>query len=364
MLTVLKIGWEEGGNTRRIDYVLNRALREIPAEEFRGCEAFTGALEKKRWHGGPLLIAVCLPHCGVCLDAQRLIGWLNENRDSLRGTTAGILIDGKGELYTKNLARQVVFSANRAGAAFPGKALVEATGDMYNFNVISKISQVGHYEAYARSVENLVHKLLSFRMPFVPRPEVLAVHASNSTTSNSLLLWEMIRQGIGGRCNITEISLRNGTVVDCSGCSYETCVHFGEQGDCLYGGVMVEQVYPAILRCDTLVMICPNYNDAVSANITAFINRLTALFRTNDFSGKKVYALVVSGYSGGDIVAEQIIGAMCFNKSFILPGNFALVETANDPGSILERLRIQKRAAEMAARICGKEKAADQNLSL
>ena len=34
MLTVLKIGWEEGGNTRRIDYVLNRALREIPAEVF------------------------------------------------------------------------------------------------------------------------------------------------------------------------------------------------------------------------------------------------------------------------------------------------------------------------------------------
>lgn len=152
MLTVLKIGWEEGGNTRRIDYVLNRALREIPAEEFCGCAAFTGAIENKRWNGGPLLIAVCLPHCGVCLDAQRLIGWLNENRDSLRGTTAGILIDGKGELYTKNLARQMVFSANRAGAAFPGKALVEATGDLYNFNVMSKISRVGHYEAYARSV--------------------------------------------------------------------------------------------------------------------------------------------------------------------------------------------------------------------
>ena len=54
------------------------------------------------------------------------------------------------------------------------------------------------------------------------------------------------------------------------------------------GAVMVEQVYPAIIECDCLVMICPNYNDAVSANITAFINRLTAVFRTHDFSKKKI----------------------------------------------------------------------------
>ena len=87
-------------------------------------------------------------------------------------------------------------------------------------------------------------------------------------------------------------------------------MHFGEKGGCFYGGVMVEQVYPAIIECDCLVMICPNYNDAVSANITAFINRLTAVFRTHDFSKKKIFALVVSGYSGGDIVAEQIISAI------------------------------------------------------
>ncbi len=81
-------------------------------------------------------------------------------------------------------------------------------------------------------------------------------------------------------------------------------------------------MYPAIIKCDSLVMICPNYNDAVSANITAFINRLTAVFRTHDFSRKKIYALVISGYSGGDIVAEQIIGAMNFQQELYPAGKF------------------------------------------
>ena len=100
-----------------------------------------------------------------------------------------------------------------------------------------------------------------------------------------------------------------------------------------------------------LVLICPNYNDALSANLTAFINRLTSLFRSNDFSSKKVYAIIVSGYSGGDIIAEQIIGALNFNKSFILPADFAILETANDPKSILSVEDIAEKARKFALHI-------------
>lgn len=114
---------------------------------------------------------------------------------------------------------------------------------------------------------------------------------------------------------------------------------------------MVDKVYPAVLACDALMLICPNYNDAVSANITAFINRLTAIFRTHDFSKKRVYAIVVSGYSGGDIVAEQVIGAMSCNKNFILPGRFAMIETANDPKSILAVEDIDAKAKAFAENI-------------
>ncbi len=85
-------------------------------------------------------------------------------------------------------------------------------------------------------------------------------------------------------------------------------------------------------RADGVVMLCPNYNDALSANLTAFINRLTALFRQTRFYDKALFALVVSGYSGSDLVARQLISAMNMNKSFYVPGRFALLETANDPG--------------------------------
>ena len=109
---------------------------------------------------------------------------------------------------------------------------------------------------------------------------------------------DMIKKDLH-HCKITEISLRNGTVHDCSGCPFKMCMHFSEKSSCYYGGVIVEQVYPAIEACDAVVLLCPNYNDALSANLTAFINRLTALFRKNQFYEKSIFALVVSGYSGG-----------------------------------------------------------------
>ena len=125
-------------------------------------------------------------------------------------------------------------------------------------------------------------------------------------------------------------------------------MHFSEKSSCYYGGVIVEQVYPAIEACDAVVLLCPNYNDALSANLTAFINRLTALFRKNQFYEKSIFALVVSGYSGGNIVAEQVISAMSMNKTFRLPPYFAMVETANNPASILEVEDIQKKASAFA----------------
>ena len=61
-----------------------------------------------------------------------------------------------------------------------------------------------------------------------------------------------------------------------------------------------------------------------------------------------LFALIVSGYSGGDILARQLIGGLNMNKSFILPGNFALMETANEPGSVLKNPDIQQKAGAFA----------------
>ena len=50
-------------------------------------------------------------------------------------------------------------------------------------------------------------------------------------------------------------------------------------------------------------------------------------------------------------MAQQIIGAMNMNKNFILPGNFALVETANDPGTIMNVEDIEEKARIFALSI-------------
>ena len=96
-------------------------------------------------------------------------------------------------------------------------------------------------------------------------------------------------------------------------------------------------------------MVCPNYNDALGGNLTAFVNRMTALFTINRFYDKSLFGVIVSGYSGGDIVAEQLISGLNMNKTFALPGKFAILETANDSGSIAASEGIEERAAAFAA---------------
>lgn len=355
MLYVVKMGWQEPGHPARVDSALQYGLEGVEHEVIDSLAPFV-ALCRDHQPGEDLrfLFAINLARGGLNMAYARMISFLSQHVSCLTGCCGGVVVDGADELFTKKIGREMIFMANRAGCSFPGKPLVEATGSLYNFTIQARVRGVDNLSAYKESVRQLVQKVVTFAPPQLQGQSILALHASSRKTSNTLLLWEMVRRHLPDR-QVEEISLRNGSVVDCRGCSYEACLHFGERGDCFYGGIMVEQVYPAVRHCDTLVLICPNYNDAVGANIMAFFNRLTALFRTDwqTFAQKRIFALVVSGYSGGDIVAEQIIGALNCNKNFILPGQFALMETANEPKSILQSPGIEKRAAELAQRIIG-----------
>ena len=147
------------------------------------------------------------------------------------------------------------------------------------------------------------------------------------------------------------ISLQNGSIHDCRGCSYEACLHFAAQSRCFYGGSISDDVLPAISRCDAMLFLCPNYNDAVSANLMALFNRLTNLLVRQDLYEKYLYGIVVSGYSGSDIVARQLLGAMCLNKTAILPPEFCLMQTAHDPGSVQKADGIDAQLSAFAARL-------------
>ena len=330
----------------RLDGVLSHALAGREVTVLRRAE------ELSHLEGKKLLFALPLGEVGINLEYVRMLERLRREPRLLEGCLGGLIVDGQGELYTKSAAAELALAANLAGCAFLGRPLVESTGSLANFAVQAKNLGTDLMGAYLSAARELADRLEGEGFPKRKRPELLILHASSHHTSNTMALWEQVRRRLGEEdFSYTEIGLRNGTLSDCSGCPYTMCLHFGERGGCFYGGVMQEEVYPAVRRADALVMLCPNYNDALSANLTAFINRLTALFRQSRFYDKALFAIVVSGYSGGDILARQLISAMNMNKSFYLPGRFALMETANDPGQALSLPGIGDRLDQLAQNI-------------
>lgn len=299
--------------------------------------------------GQRILFAVPLDESGVNHEFYDLLAFLRTHPDALENCVAGILMDGSGDLYTKSAAQELVLSANSAGCTFVGRPLVEAIGSLQNFAVQAKNAGGTLTQAYHLAVKSLAERILAFSPPRPDKARLLVLHASSRRTSNTLALWDAVKKRLSGTYAVSEICLRNGTVEDCAGCPYTTCLHFGEKGECFYGGVMVQEVYPAIRRADAVVLLCPNYNDALSANLSAAINRLSALYRSTSFHEKALYAVVVSGYSGGDIVARQLISGLCMNKGFYLPPHFCLLETANDAGTAIRLPGISDRLDQFAA---------------
>ena len=293
--------------------------------------------------GQRLLFALALDEGGCSESGYRMLMALRRSRTLLEGCVAGLVVTGRGELYTKDAARDLVFAANQAGCDLSG---TPAGG---GHRLPAELPGAGPDRRHRRG-DGLPGRRIGAAGAAdgvggaCPLGRVLALHASQRSTSNTLALWEMVRRSLPPEVQVQEICLRNGTMADCNGCSYTACMHFGERGGCFYGGPMVEEVYPAVRSCDTLVMVCANYNDALSANLTACVNRLTALFRQTRFYEKRLYGLVVSGYSGGDLLARQLISALNMNKAFYLPPRFCLLETANERGSLVRLPGIREKA--------------------
>jgi len=329
----------------RLNTILRHALEGRRVRTLRRAEELEGLAGEK------LLFALPLGETGINLEYMKMLARIRREPGLLAGCTAGLIVDSATALYTKSTATELTLAANLAGCAFVGRPLVEGTGNLGNFRIQAKNFGTDLPGAYRTAARELVDRLLTEEYPQREKPELLILHASSHHTSNTMDLWDKVRPMLGDDFTFTEIGLRNGTLSDCSGCPYTVCLHFGEKGSCFYGGLMRDEVYPAVRRCSGIVMLCPNYNDALSANLTAFINRLTALFRQTRFYDKALFGIVVSGYSGSDILARQLISAMNMNKSFYLPGKFAVMETANDPGEALTVPEMDIHLKDFAQRI-------------
>ncbi|OQB25400.1 MAG: NADPH-dependent FMN reductase [Firmicutes bacterium ADurb.Bin182] len=330
------------GSHQRLNEVLPFALEGIKHEVF----TLENGVPDIR--GRRVLIAESCGEWGIEGDYIKLLLHLRQHRDALSGCIGGIIIDGTSELYTKELGRKLIYAANEAGCFFPGKPLAEATGSLLNYNILSQNLNTDNLSAYKHAARALAERIAAFRPAKFKRPRILMLHASDRSTSNTLALGLAVCEQIKPYCDITEISLLNARINDCRGCGYHACSHFGKQNLCYYGDIVADDVYPALLECDALLMLCPNYNDTLSAKLIAFINRLTALAISNSFENKYLFGIVVSGYSGGDLVAMQLLGSLCLNKSFMLPPSFSMAVTAHEPGSALKSRGIEKRISAFA----------------
>lgn len=354
---------EDPETERRLWKVLDGAFAACPPGRLiRTSGELERALENGDLKGKLLFFAAALGDDGINQELYAMLravrrrdgrhtkgtGW---QRGCLTGSVGAVVMDAASEYYTKAMGREVVQTANEAGCVFPGRPLAEGTGSLKNYMVQAGNLGCGLFEAYACAVKDLLARLLAFSGETCKSRELLCVHACNESSSNTYWLWSQVRRRLSEKIAVREISLREGHVMDCAGCSYETCMYFSRNQSCFYGGTIVDEVYPALERCQALMLLCPNYNDALGANLTAFVNRLTAPFRRKPFDDKQLFAIIVSGYSGADIVGRQLIDGLNMNKSFQLPGNFALTQTANAAGSVAKIPGIQQKAESYASHV-------------
>lgn len=298
-----------------------------------------------------LLLAIDLDDFGFSNEIHDWIIRMHKiGSDSLEGSVAALLIRGTGDLYTKTIAQNIVFHMNQMGCAFVGHPLVEAIGNLRNFLTMQKVIKKELSEVCLDCCKNLGERLVNFESPSFNNPNIVVLHSSNENHSNTLRYWNMIKSHIPFDL-VHEIHIENGTVRDCHGCPFTMCLHYGKQRSCFYGGVMVDEVYPALLNADIVILLCPNYNDALTANMSAVINRLTALYRTTKFYNKIFYSVIVSGNSGSDALAKQLISALNMNKSFTLPPYFATMATANDYKAIFDVPDIALKSKKFAKHI-------------
>ena len=181
----------------RLRDVIETALCDLPVRNAQG-----------DLRGARILFALDAGSAGMDEPTLRLLRRLRTEPGCLEGSVCGFVVDGETELYTKALAQDLALAANLAGAALPGKPLVEGTGSLYNQHILAARRGMSWEETYRARTRELGERLLTFAPKRVGRPKLLVLHASESGRSSTLWMGRELSRRLSGCCSIAEISLR------------------------------------------------------------------------------------------------------------------------------------------------------------
>lgn len=271
---------------------------------------------------------------------ESLYHFLRRHPD-LMGLKGLLLLTSQSELFTKEYAKEAIHVLNQAGMQFIGHPVIEAIEGLKNMRKWASFENLSPKEALFEQLRKLGERVCNDQP--LPIRKLLVLHAnSRPERSNTMDFYRAVQDHL--QVPTTQLELLDEFVQDCAGCNYRTCGYYSSIQSCYFGGHFTQNVLQGIRRSDAILLLAPNYNDAMSAKLMAVANRLSVLYREGPFYQKYVFALVVSGNSGSDSVARQIIGAYTINKGFRLPGRFYAQAIANDPGELRKQVDMAERA--------------------
>lgn len=271
--------------------------------------------------------------------------YLRSHPSQLTSGFGTLLIHSPNELYTKEYAKEIIHVLNRRGMEFPGHPVVEAVSGLKNMRKWARVQEESAEDALMHQADQLGQRLAAYQRTTVKRLVVLHAN-SRPERSNTMAFFREIEKHLA--IDYIDIEVLDEHVADCAGCSYKTCGYYSQIQSCYFGGIFTEQVLQEIDQAGAVLLLAPNYNDALSAKMMAVANRLSVLYRRGPFYDKYLFALIVSGNSGSDSVARQIIGAYHVNKGFRLPARFYEQAIANDPGEVLEGFDFKQKSEQFA----------------
>lgn len=319
-----------------------------------------------------LLVALSLGAEGINVAYLKFLSQLRSGKIDMKSSVAGLVVESAGVLYSKQIATELAFALNQAGCGLIGNPLVEATETLKHFPEIQDdSSDIGlnlpDYDdsdpmlCYIKAVSLLGQRIAGpgFRgkSPLTGRPgqpKILVVKPWGAGDENSLELsnvadlWTELQHRLAPFAQIQEYSLRDEMVLGCNDCESHHCGKYVVNRHCFYGAALSREGIYQMAQADALLMLCPSFHNSLHGLQFSLIQQLSPLFVQCEFREKAVFALGVTPYASGDMLANQLISNLCLDYSFYLPPHFALLETAKNPLEAISREGIEERLDKFA----------------